>query len=154
MNNCNCNCDKPLEIKIKYFDKDLVRIEKISVGNWIDLRCAEHIVEMKKGEFRKIKLGVAMELPEGYEAYILPRSSTYKNWKILLANSEGVIDNSYKGDNDEWQIAALAMDDTTVHFNDRICQFRIQKIQPSLKFLEVESLENWDRGGFGSTGKN
>lgn len=143
-------------IRIKYFDtgKDkLKKIEKIAIGDWIDLRCAEWVI-MKKGEFKLISLGVAMELPEGYEAHILPRSSTFKKWKIILANSQGVVDNSYCGDNDKWYFPAIAMEDTVIDFNDRICQFRIVKKQPTIQFVEVDELGNNDRGGLGSTGKN
>lgn len=138
-------------IKIKYFDNEINKIEKISKGDLIDLRAAE-TVEMKKGEFRLIKLGVGMKLPDGYKANIYPRSSTYKNFGIILANSVGQIDNSYSGDNDEWKFPAIALRDTIIHKNDRICQFEIQKIQPEIKFVEVEHLDAESRGGIGSTG--
>ena len=135
-------------IKIKYIDK----IEKINKGDLIDLRAAE-TVEMKKGDFKLIKLGVGMKLPEGYKANVYPRSSTYKNFGIILANSVGQIDNSYSGDADEWRFPAIAMRDTIIHKNDRICQFEIQKIQPEIEFIEVEHLDEESRGGIGSTGK-
>ena len=137
--------------KIKYFDPELIRLEKIEKGNWIDLRAAE-TVEMKKGEFRLITLGIAMHLPIGYEAHVVPRSSTFKNFKILQTNSFGVIDESYCGDNDQWFFPALAVEDTVIHKNDRICQFRIMDHQPQMDFEEVESLGMPDRGGHGSTG--
>lgn len=141
-------------IKIKYFSD---RIEKLGyiAGNsdWIDLRVAEETV-MKKGEFKLIKLGVAMELPAGYEAHIVPRSSTYKNFGLIQTNSMGVVDESYKGDNDEWMFPALAMRDTEIHIGDRICQFRIMKHQPEIRFEEVAFLDGTDRGGFGTSGKN
>ena len=141
-------------IKIKYFTD---KIEKLCfiAGNsdWIDLRVAEDVV-MKKGEFRLIRLGVAMELPQGYEAHVVPRSSTYKNFGLIQTNHMGVIDESYKGDADEWKWPALAMRDTEVHVGDRLCQFRIMKHQPQINFLEVDSLENEDRGGFGTSGTN
>lgn len=140
-----------MTIKIKYFDPDLIRLEKIEKGNWIDLRAAE-TVEMKKGEFRLIPLGIAMHLPIGYEAHVVPRSSTFKNFKILQTNSFGVIDESYCGDNDQWFFPALAVEDTVIHKNDRICQFRIMDHQPQMDFEEVESLGMPDRGGHGSTG--
>lgn len=140
-----------MKIKIKYFDPDLIRLEKIEKGNWIDLRAAE-TVEMKNGEFKLIPLGIAMHLPLGYEAHVVPRSSTFKNFKILQTNSFGVIDESYCGDNDQWFFPALAVEDTVIHKNDRICQFRIMDHQPAIDFEEVETLGMPDRGGHGSTG--
>lgn len=139
------------KIKIKYFDKEIDKIEKINKGDLIDLRAAE-TVEMKKGDFKLIKLGVGMKLPEGYKANVYPRGSTYKNFGIILANSVGQIDNSYSGDADEWRFPAIAMRDTIIHKNDRICQFEIQKIQPEIEFIEVEHLDEESRGGIGSTG--
>jgi hypothetical protein len=141
-------------IKIKYFSDEIEKLCYIA-GNsdWIDLRVAENVV-MKKGEFRLIRLGVAMELPEGYEAHVVPRSSTYKNFGLIQTNHMGVIDESYKGDADEWKWPALAMRDTEVHVGDRLCQFRIMKHQPQISFIEVASLENEDRGGFGTSGTN
>lgn len=138
-------------IKIKYFDNEVDKIEKINKGDLIDLRAAE-TVEMKKGDFKLIKLGVGMKLPDGYKANMYPRSSTYKNFGIILANSVGQIDNSYSGDNDEWRFPAIALRDTVIHKNDRICQFEIQKIQPEITFEEVEHLDEESRGGIGSTG--
>lgn len=144
--------NKDVDIKIKYFDPSISPIEKISVGDWIDLRVAE-TVELKAGEYKAIPLGVGMILPDGYEAIVAPRSSTFKNYGIILANSIGVIDNSYSGDGDEWHFLAYATRDTKIIKNDRICQFRIMKNQPSIKFLIVEKLRNISRGGIGSTGK-
>jgi len=138
-------------IKIKYFDKDIDKIEKFSYGDLIDLRAAE-TVEMKAGEYKLIPLGVGMILPKGYKANVYPRSSTYKNFGIILANSVGQIDNSYSGDNDQWCFPAIALKDTVIHKNDRICQFEIQKIQPDIKFVEVEHLNDISRGGIGSSG--
>ena len=140
------------KIKIKYFDNEIDKIQKISKGDLIDLRSAE-TVSLKKGEFRLISLGVGMKLPDGYKANVYPRSSTYKNFGIILANSVGQIDNSYSGDNDEWKFPAIALRDTVIHKNDRICQFEIQKVQPEIKFEEVEYLDDVSRGGIGSTGK-
>lgn len=140
-----------MKIKIKYFDPDLIHLEKIEKGNWIDLRAAE-TVEMKKGEFKLIPLGIAMHLPLGYEAHVVPRSSTFKNFKIIQTNSFGVIDESYCGDNDQWFFPALAVEDTVIHKNDRICQFRVMDHQPAIDFEEVETLGMPDRGGHGSTG--
>lgn len=140
-------------IKIKYLSNEIEKIEKITVGDWIDLRCAKETV-LKGGEFALIPLGVAMQLPEGYEALIVPRSSTFKHFGIIQTNSVGVIDESYRGDNDQWHFPAYAMRDTVIHVNDRICQFRIIKHQPEIEFQEVDILGNLDRGGIGSTGKN
>lgn len=126
--------------------------EAIENGDWIDLRAAE-TVEMQQFEFRLISLGVSIELPEGYEAHVVPRSSTFKKWGILLVNSTGIIDNSYRGDNDVWGFPALAMRRTTIHKGDRICQFRIMKKQERIEWDKVSSLGNKDRGGFGSTGE-
>ena len=141
-------------IKIKYFSDEIEKLRNIA-GNsdWIDLRVAENVV-MKKGEFKLIRLGVAMELPAGYEAHVVPRSSTYKNFGLIQTNHMGVRDESYKGDADEWKWPALAMRDTEVHIGDRLCQFRIMKHQPVINFIEVDSLENEDRGGFGTSGIN
>lgn len=140
-------------IKIKYFT-DITPLEYIggeNKSNWIDLRAAED-VDMKAGEFRLIPLGVGMILPEGYEANIVPRSSTFKNFGILQTNCFGIIDNSYSGDNDEWKFPAYATRDTHISKNDRICQFRINKIQPEIEFETVYRLNKTDRGGFGSSG--
>lgn len=142
-----------MEIKIKYFTDKIEKLRYIDgKSDWIDLRAAED-VEMKAGEFKLIPLGIAMQLPEGYEAHILPRSSTFKNFGIIQANHMGVVDESYCGDNDQWFYPAIAMKDTVIHVNDRIGQFRIMKHQPKFEFEEVGKLEGKDRGGFGSTGK-
>lgn len=141
------------EIKIKYHNPELTKISKIKIGDWIDLRAAED-VELKTGEFKIISLGVSMKLPEGYEAHVVPRSSTFKNWGIVQANSIGIIDNSYSGTNDIWEFPAYALRDTVIKTNDRLCQFRIVKRQPEINFIEVDKLDDKDRGGFGSTGTN
>lgn len=139
-------------IKVKYFSDKIDRLAYIEgKSDWIDLRSAVDI-SLKKGEHKLIPLGVGMKLPDGYEAHIVPRSSTFKNFGIIQANHMGVIDNTYCGDNDQWMMSAYAVRDTEIHVNDRICQFRIMKNQPALIFDEVEKLENMDRGGFGSTG--
>lgn len=140
-----------MEIKIKYFT-DIEKIKQIPNGDWVDLRSAKDIT-LKKGEFAIIPLGVGMKLPFGYEAHIVPRSSTYKNYGIIQTNHMGVIDNSYSGDNDQWGMPVIAMRDTTIHKNDRICQFRITQKQPDFEFTEVDCLDTKSRGGFGSTGK-
>jgi len=140
-------------IKIKYFTDKIDKLAYIDgKSDWIDLRASENI-SLKKGEFKLIPLGVAMELPKGYEAHIVPRSSTYKNFGIIQANHCGIVDGSYCGDNDMWRMPVIAMKDTEIHVNDRICQFRIFKNQPVIKFDEVSHLEGADRGGFGSTGR-
>lgn len=138
-------------IKVKYFNDKLEKINKISIGDWIDLRSATTI-KLKKGEFKLIPLGVAMELPKGYEANIVPRSSTYKNFKIVQTNHFAVIDESYCGDNDQWFYPVIAMEDTVIKFNDRICQFRINKKMEEIEIQQVGTLGNDDRGGIGSTG--
>lgn len=138
-------------IKVKYHDKDLAGLQMDKKGDWVDLRAAE-TVSLKLGEFKIISLGVSMKLPDGYEAHIVPRSSTYKNFGIIQTNHMGVVDNSYSGTNDIWRFPALAVRDTVIHKNDRICQFRIVKRQPMLEFEEVEELDSENRGGFGSTG--
>ena len=140
------------EIKIKYLNDDITRLEYIDgKSDWIDLRAAEE-VELKAGEFKLIHLGVAMKLPEGYEAHIVPRSSTFKKWGIIQTNHCGIVDNTYCGPNDWWRMPVFALRDTKIEVNDRICQFRIQKNQPTLVFNEVEEMEANNRGGFGSTG--
>ena len=141
------------EIKIKYFTEEIDKIQKIEKGDWIDMRAAKKVV-LEKGDFALIPLGVAMQLPEGYEAHVVPRSSTYKNFGIIQTNHQGVIDESYCGDNDQWFFPAYALRNTTINVNDRICQFRIVEKQPEITFTEVEHLGNEDRGGHGSTGVN
>ncbi|MGI6731355.1 MAG: dUTP diphosphatase [Anaerovoracaceae bacterium] len=139
-------------IKIKYFSEEIEKLVYIDgKSDWIDLRAAETI-ELKAGDFKLIPLGVAMELPEGYEAHVIPRSSTFKNFGIIQTNSMGLIDESYCGDNDQWFFPAYAVRDTVIHKNDRICQFRIMEHQPSLSFEEVDTLGKPNRGGHGSTG--
>ncbi|MBQ8396816.1 MAG: deoxyuridine 5'-triphosphate nucleotidohydrolase [Clostridia bacterium] len=140
-----------MKIHIKYHNPALEHIEKLKVGDWIDLRAAE-TVTLRAGEYRIISLGVSMRLPDGYEAHIVPRSSTFKKWGIIQVNHMGVIDNSYSGDNDIWGMPVLAMRDTVISLNDRICQFRIMERMPAVEFVEVEQLGGPDRGGFGSTG--
>lgn len=143
-----------MEIKIKYFDNELKEIDFVECkkSDWIDLRSDEEI-ELKAGEFKLISLGVAIQLPKRYEAHIVPRSSTFKNFGIIQTNHCGIIDESYCGDNDIWKFPAYALRDTIIHKNDRICQFRIVEKMPRVSFVKVEELGNDDRGGFGSTGK-
>lgn len=138
-------------INVKYFDTNMTKLSKIEKGDWIDLRSRTNVV-LKKGEFALIPLGVAMQLPDGYEAHVVPRSSTFKNFGIIQTNSLGVIDNSYSGNNDEWKMPVYAVRDTSIHAGDRICQFRITECQPNISFCEVDALDSPNRGGFGSTG--
>lgn len=145
------NSENTLQIKIKYFNKDMTKLSKIAQGDWIDLRAAD-TVELKAGEFKLVPLGVAMELPEGYEAHVAPRGSTFKNYGVIETNSVGVVDESYKGDNDQWFMPVLAMRDTVIPFDERICQFRIVEKMPEVEFVEVEAMNNEDRGSHGSTG--
>ena len=138
-------------IKIKYHNPNIEKLERINVGDWIDLRAAE-TVELKSGEFKLISLGVSMKLPDGYEAHIVPRSSTFKNFGVIQTNHCGIVDNSYSGTNDIWRFPAYALRDTIISENDRICQFRIVKKMPNVNFEEADILDGTDRGGFGSTG--
>lgn len=168
-----------MDIKIKYFNQDYPRLEKISQGDWIDLRVdnikewesgrfiltgkdkeklaslpmLESVVKYEKGDIIKLGLGIAVELPKGYEAEIRPRSSTFKNYGLIQTNSVGTIDNSYCGDKDEWSVEFIAMKNGSIKRHDRICQFRIWENQPSFNFKEVENLGNENRGGYGSTGR-
>ena len=143
-----------IRLKIKYHNEELERLTYVEgKSDWIDLRCAEEI-SFSKGDFKLVNLGVSIALPEGYEALVVPRSSTFKTWGLLQTNSCGVIDESYSGDEDVWRWPALATRDTVVHVNDRICQFRILKHQPALVFEETDVLGDKNRGGFGSTGRN
>lgn len=140
-------------IRIKYFSDKIEKLAYIeNKSDWIDLRAAEE-VRLKKGDFALIPLGVAMELPKGYEAHVVPRSSTFKNFGVIQTNHMGVIDESYCGDSDQWYMPVLAVRDTEIHVNDRICQFRIMQHQPIIRFEETDTLGHSDRGGFGSTGK-
>ena len=140
------------KIIIKYFTDKIDKLIYIDCkSDWIVLRAAEDM-KIKACTFAMIPLGVAMKLPEGYEAHIAPRSSTFKNFGVIQTNSVAVIDNSYCGDNDQWKYPVYAMRDTEIHVNDRICQFRIIRNQPTIEFEEVDHLDGKDRGGFGSTG--
>lgn len=139
-------------IKIKYHTDKIEKLNYIDgKSDWIDLRAAERVV-LKRGDFRIITLGVSMKIPDGYEAHVAPRSSTFKNWGIIQTNSIGIIDNSYCGDDDVWKMPVYATRDAIIDINDRICQFRIVKNQPTINFTQVEHLDREKRGGFGSTG--
>ena len=137
-------------IKIKYHS-DIEKISPISIGNWVDLRISQDYMLMK-GESAILSLGISMKLPEGFEAHIAPRSSTFSKWGIIQTNGVGVVDNSYSGNNDVWKMAVYATRDTYIEKNSRVCQFRIMEIQPELVFEEVDSLDDISRGGFGSSG--
>ena len=140
------------ELKVKYFTDQIDGLCYVAgKSDWIDLHAAEEVT-LKAGDFRLIPLGVAIALPEGYEAHVVPRSSTFKNYGLLQANSMGIVDYTYRGDNDQWYFPAIAMRDTTIRAGDRICQFRIMEHQPLLNFIVAETLGNHDRGGIGSTG--
>ena len=140
-------------IRIRYLSDGIEKLRYIDgKSDWIDLRCAE-TVELKAGEFRLLPLGVAMALPQGYEAHIAPRSSTFRNYGILQTNSVGVVDESYCGAEDEWKLPVSATRDCRIEQNDRIAQFRIVEHQPAIRFEECETLGNASRGVFGSTGR-
>ena len=140
-----------MKIKVKYHT-DILPLEMNEKGDWVDLRAAQDM-KLREGCSYYIPLGISVELPDGYEAHVAPRSSTFKNWGIIQTNSVGVIDNSYCGDNDIWMMPVYATRFTEIKKNDRICQFRIVEKQPHLEFETVDHLGNEDRGGFGSTGR-
>lgn len=140
-----------MKIKIKYHDSEIAKLGVEQHGDWIDLRAAENVC-FQTGEFKLISLGISMKLPEGYEAHIVPRSSTFKTWGLIQVNSMGVVDEAYCGDNDVWKFPALAFHPTTIHKGDRICQFRIVKKMEPVEFVEVSKMDGPSRGGFGSTG--
>ena len=140
-----------MDIKIKYFSKDITPIKEIEKGDMIDLRCAEDVY-LRKGEYYQIPLGIGMKMPKGYEAHVYPRSSTYKNYHIIQANSVSVIDNSYSGDNDQWFYPVIALEDTHIPIDSRICQFRVFRNMEHVVPVTVAKLDDIDRGGFGSTG--
>lgn len=145
--------DEIKELEIRYENKEIEKLRYIDgKSDWIDLRAAEHVI-MKKGDHRLISLGVAIRLPEGWEAHIVPRGSTLRNFGVIQGNHMGIVDVTYCGNEDIWKFSALAIRDTEININDRICQFRIMKNQPKIVFHEVESLDGENRGSFGSTGK-
>ena len=139
-------------IRIKYHSDQVDKLDYIEgKSDWIDLRSAQEVT-MQKGDFCLIDLGVSVQLPKGYEMLIAARSSTFKNYGLIQTNAVGVVDESYCSDEDHLKWPCYATRDTTVHVNDRICQFRILRHQPEICFEEVETLGNKTRGGFGSTG--
>lgn len=161
-----------MKIKVKIMG-DAKMPEIIGIGDWIDLR-ADETVEFKSPRItdktvvfdnKMIPLGVAMKLPEGFEAIIAPRSSTFKKKRLIQTNSIGVIDETYCGDTDEWKLPVVALEKSAVIKGDRICQFRIQLSQKatflqklkwlfssSIELVKVDSLDSESRGGFGTTG--
>lgn len=149
------------KIRIKYHDNELTRLEKISIGDFIDLRSAEDVF-IPLNEYKLISLGISMQLPDGYFAEVVPRSSTFKNYGIIMTNSVGIIDESYCGTNDIWRFPAFCakaktvnedgVSGTKIYKDDRICQFRIVRKMPEIEFEEVDMLNNPDRKGIGSTG--
>lgn len=146
------NTNSRVKLRVKYL-ADITQISKFSVGDWVDLRTAKE-VHLKAGEYLAIPLGVAMQLPKGFEAIVAPRSSTFKHYGVIQANGIGVIDETYCGDNDEWHFPVYATKDVIIPKDTRVCQFRLLKHQPSFALIEVPMLGNTDRGGFGSTGKS
>ena len=141
-----------MELKVRYH-ADIDPLEIIDQGDWIDLRAAED-TWMMPGDFKLISLGVSMQLPKGYEAHVVPRSSTFKNWGVLQTNHMGVIDESYCGDKDIWKFPAFATRPCLIEKNSRICQFRLVKKmdKDDLTLTTVEELTGEARGGFGSSG--
>lgn len=157
-----------MKLKIKYFE-DAKKLEKIPKGNWVDVY-ANKDVFVPKGERAMIPLGFALELPQGWEGHLAPRSSTFKTWGIIQTNSVGVVDDTYIGDNDQWHMPVYCLQDKDecemvynngigtkkygvwIRKGDKIGQFRIMEVMPAIEFEEVESFGNADRGGFGSTG--
>ena len=139
-----------VEIKIHYLEGS-PHLEKTDIGSWIDLYVYEDIT-LKAGQRKYISLGISMQLPKGYEALMVSRSSTFKRWGLLQTNSVAVIDNAYCGTDDIWMYPALATRDITIPKGTRICQFRIQKEQPGIKFIESDYLSSISRNGLGSTG--
>lgn len=143
-----------MEIKVRPLVEGLKTIDQAHPGEWYDLRAAEDI-DMRMGEYKEIPLGMAVELPEGFEAIVAPRSSTFRKWGIIMANGIGVIDHRYCGDQDMWSFPAIALKQRVhINKNDRICQFRIIYGQPKCSIKEVDHLGNDNRGGLGSTGGN
>ena len=153
-----------MKIRVKYHDKNMPRLEQIAKGNWIDMRVIggkkngkpieflDGKLKYKKGDFMMLNLGVSIEIPKGYEVNIVPRSSTFKNYKLIQTNHFGVGDDTFIGNNDIYHFPCYALEDGEISLYDRVCQFRIQESMPQLEIEEVDNLKSEDRGGFGSTG--
>lgn len=141
------------KIRIKILD-EACAVERIDKGDWIDLKARKDMLIPFLG-YRVIPLGVCMELPDGYEAHVVPRSSMFRHFGIVSANSIGIIDNSYNGDGDEWGLPSICLrfPFARIRKGERLCQFRIVRNQPDIELEFVDALGNDDRGGFGSTGK-
>ena len=148
-----------MKIRIKYFE-GATKLKKITKGNWIDVYARKDVF-VPLAERAMIPLGFALELPKGWEGHLAPRSSTFKTWGLIQTNSVGVVDDTYIGDNDEWNMPVYCLKGhdskdgvagTLVKCGDKIGQFRIMEVMPELEFEEVESFGNMDRGGFGTTG--
>ena len=137
-------------IQIKYWP-DSPYLEINPDGSWIDLYTYEEAA-LQEGDFKIIPLGVAMKLPEGYEANFVPRSSTFKRWGVIQTNHFSVIDPSYCGNDDMWGLPVFATRSVTIPKGTRLCQFRINKVQPVINFEEVTNLSCESRGGFGTSG--
>ena len=153
-----------MKVRIKYFD-GATKLEKIAKGNWIDVYARKDIF-VPVNERAMIPLGFALELPQGYEGHLAPRSSTFKSWGLIQTNSVGVVDDTYIGDNDEWHMPVYCLtskcrdtidgktkNGTWVRKGDKIGQMRLMEVQPDFEFVEVDYFGNADRGGFGSTGE-
>lgn len=144
-----------MDIKIKYFNADPIKLVDIEEGDWIDIPLPQSLNLLGDPE-KKVPLGIAMQLPKGYEAHVIPRSSTFKNWGLIQSNHLGVVDNSYNGPNDQWFWPCYVLTNRTRHNfvpkGTRLCQFRIIKKQPKITFTESDLEQNEDRGGHGSTG--
>jgi len=151
IDNMNENGVLPLIVKYHDHGNGVFKLKKIEQGDWIDVYSAIDIRIERFGS-AVIPLGFSLQLPEGHEAHLSPRSSTFSKWGIIQTNSVGVIDESYCGDDDEWKMPVFAVRDTEIRCGDKIGQFRIVKKMPEVGFLEVETLSGKSRGGFGSTG--
>ena len=148
---------REMKIRIKYFE-GATKLKKISKGNWIDVYASKDIF-VPLNERAMVPLGFALELPQGWEGHLAPRSSTFKTWCIIQTNSVGVVDDTYIGDNDQWHMPVYCLqakhdNGTWIRTGDKIGQFRIMEVMPEIQFDEVESFGNCDRGGFGTTGTN
>lgn len=158
-----------MKIRVKYFD-GATKMEKIAKGNWIDVYSNKDIF-VPVGERVMIPLGFALELPQGWEGHLAPRSSTFKTWGIIQTNHVGIVDDTYIGDNDQWHMPVYCLtkdckvnekevptvdgkEGVWIKKGDKVGQFRIMEVMPDFTFEEVDSFGNADRGGFGSTGKN
>lgn len=153
-----------MKIKVKLHGNSRP-LQDVKKGEWIDLRAMDDRI-IQGDAYGLISLGVSMKLPKGFEAIVAPRSSTFKQFGVLMANGIGIIDNSYSGTNDVWQFPYLSSRRQEIKSGDRICQFRIQLSQKAtiwqklkwlfsngIKFEYVDKLETSHRGGFGSTGR-